>query len=86
MRFLGYLFLLLAIVAVGLDVLVMQQTGGEFELRALLTQLADLSLAEAVAPYNTGFVETVLAQPGPLVLGGVGVALLILSAILFGRD
>lgn len=86
MRFLGYLFLLLAIVAVGLDVLVMQQDGGAFELRGLLIQLTDLGLDGYVAPYNTGYVATALAQPGALVLGGVGVAFLILSALLFGRD
>lgn len=85
MRFLGYVFLLLAIVAVGLDVLTMQQTGADFELRSLLTQLTDLSLDELIAPYNTGFVATALALPGALVLGGIGVVLLVLSAILFGR-
>lgn len=87
MRFLGYLFLLVAIVALVLDVLFMINSGsGEFQLRALVDQLGDVQLAEAVAPYNEGLVAQALALPGALLLGGIGIAFLILGALLGGGD
>jgi hypothetical protein len=79
-RFLGFLFLLLAIAALVLDGLAMGDAG--FELRALYTQLVeDLALQEHIDPYNTGVVAQIIAWPGVIVLGGVGLVFLILSSL-----
>ncbi len=85
MRFLGYLFLLLAIGALVLDVLAMGD--GAFTVRSLSAQIADLQLGDVVAPVaDNAYGAMVLAWPGVVVLGGVGIAFLILSSLFSSSD
>lgn len=84
MRFLGYLFLLMAIGALVLDVLAVG--GGEFQLRTLLDQAVELGVGDLAVQANQGFGATVMALPGVLVLGGVGVVFLILSSLFSSGD
>lgn len=87
MRLLGTLLILLGLGALALDFIAMQETGGGFALHSLEAQLMQyVGLTdEALAPYREGFLGTVLALPAAAVLGGLGIILMVLSSLLFGR-
>ena len=87
MRLLGTLLILLAFGSLALDFIAMQETGGGFELRSLdtqLTQFVGIS-DEQLMSFRDGFGGTILALPAAAVLGGLGIILMLISSLLFGR-
>ncbi len=87
MRLLGTLLILLAFGSLALDFIAMQETGGGFALRSLDAQLTEVvGIAdEQLMSYREGFGGTILALPAVAVLGGLGIILLLISSLLFGR-
>lgn len=87
MRLLGTLLILLAFGSLALDFIAMQETGGGFALRSLDAQLTGVVglTDDQLGPYREGFGGTILALPAVAVLGGLGIILMLLSSLLFGR-
>lgn len=83
MRFLGIIFILLALGAVGLDFLASQENGA-FALRSLDELLSEDIGLDLFSLYENNIAATLLELPGAILLGAVGVALYLISAVLFG--
>lgn len=83
MRFIGAIFVLLGLGALALDFMD-SRVSGAFELRSLDEQLSlDLGI-DLFDLYQYDIAASVLELPGAIVLGGFGLALILVSAVLFG--